>query len=118
LTFLSITLLFPEWSGIATQAAADKTSLKAQLDDLAAENSGLKAKSVELADEVAQLKAESTKAQELARMRRVEAETREKDMQQRLQSSLDALRGESSTSSKLDLVPKGPIVDLAGCFFL
>jgi hypothetical protein len=55
--------------------------LKAQLDDLAAENSGLKAKTTELADEVAQLKAESTKAQELARTRRVEAETREKDMQ-------------------------------------
>jgi hypothetical protein len=38
-------------------------------------------------------------------------------MQQRLQSSLDALRGESSTSSELDFVPKGPIVDPAGCFF-
>jgi hypothetical protein len=29
----------------------------------------------------------------------VEAEAKEKDMQQRLQSSLDALRGEFSTSS-------------------
>jgi hypothetical protein len=27
------------WSGIAAQAAADKTSLKAQIDDLAADNS-------------------------------------------------------------------------------
>jgi hypothetical protein len=92
--------------------------LKAQLDDLAAENSGLKAKTAELADEVAQLKAESTKAQELARTCCIEAETKEKDMQQRLQSSLDALRGESSTSSELDFVPQGPIVDLAVCFFL
>jgi cell division protein FtsB len=74
-------------------------SLKVQLDDLAAENSGLKAKTDELADEVAQLKSESAKAHELARTRRMEAEAKEKDMQQRLQSSLDALRGESSTSS-------------------
>jgi hypothetical protein len=92
--------------------------LKAQLDDLAAENLGLKAKTMELADEVALLKAELTKAQELARTRRIEAETKEKDMQQRLQSSLDALRGESVTSSELDFVTKGPIVDLAACFFL
>jgi hypothetical protein len=33
-------------------------------------------------------------------MRRIEAEAKEKDIQQRLQSSLDALRGESSTSSE------------------
>jgi cell division protein FtsB len=99
LLLLSVTLLFPKRSGIATQAAADKTSLRAQLDDLTAENSGLKAKTDELADEVTQLKSESTKAQELARTRRMEAEAKEKDMQQRLQSLLDALRGESSTSS-------------------
>jgi hypothetical protein len=80
------------------QAAADKTSLKAQLDDLTAENLRLKAKTDELADEVAQLKSKSTEAQELARTRRMEAEAKEKDMQQHLQSSLDALRGESSTS--------------------
>jgi hypothetical protein len=54
------------------------------------ENSGLKAKTDELAAEVAQLKSESTKAQKLARTRRIEAEAKEKDMQQRLQSSLDA----------------------------
>jgi hypothetical protein len=72
--------------------------LKAQLDDLAAENSELKAKADGLADEVAQLKSESSKAQELARMCRLEAESREKDMHQRLQTSLDVLRGESSTS--------------------
>jgi hypothetical protein len=92
--------------------------LKAQLDDLAAENSGLKAKTDELADEVARLKSESTKAQELARMRRIEAEAKEKDMQQRLQSLLDALRGEPSTSSRLVFVPKGPLVDLVVCSFL
>jgi hypothetical protein len=79
------------------QAAADKTSLKAQLDDLAIEKSGLKAKADGLANEVAQLKSESTKAQELARTRHMEAEAKKKDMQQRLQSSLDALRGESLT---------------------
>jgi hypothetical protein len=92
--------------------------LKAQLDDLAAENSGLKAKTDELADEVARLKSESTKAQELARTRRIETEAKEKDMQQRLQSSLDALRGESSTSSRLVFVPKDPLVDLVVCSFL
>jgi predicted RNase H-like nuclease (RuvC/YqgF family) len=92
--------------------------LKAQLEDLAAENSGLKAKTDELANEVARLKSESTKAQELARTRRIEAEAKEKDMQQRLQSLLDALRGESSTLSGLVFVPKSPIVDLAVCSFL
>jgi regulator of replication initiation timing len=92
--------------------------LKAQLDDLAAENLGLKAKTDELADEVARLKFESTKAQELAKERRIEAKAKEKDMQQRLQSSLNALRGESSTSSRLVFVPKGPLVDLVVCSFL
>jgi regulator of replication initiation timing len=92
--------------------------LKAQLDDLAAENSGLKAKTDELADEVARLKSESTKAQELARTRRIEAEAKEKDMQQRLQSLLDALRGEFSTSSELVFMPKSPLFDLAMCSFL
>jgi hypothetical protein len=92
--------------------------LKVQLDDIASENSGLKAKTDELADEVAQLKSESTKAQELSRMRRMEAEAKEKDMQQHLQSSLDALHGESSSSSGLVFVPKSPLVDLGACFFL
>jgi regulator of replication initiation timing len=72
--------------------------LKAQLDDLAAENSGMKAKADGLADEVARLKAESSKAQELAKTCRLKAESREKDMHQHLQTSLDALRGESSIS--------------------
>jgi hypothetical protein len=72
--------------------------LKAQLDDLAAENSGLKAKADGLADEVARLKSESSKAQELAKTCRVKAESSEKDPYQRLQTSLDALRSESSIS--------------------
>jgi hypothetical protein len=92
--------------------------LKAQLDDLAAENSGLKTKTDELADEVARLKSESTKAQELARTRRMEAEAKEKDLQQRLQSSLDVLCGESSTSSGLVCLSKGPLVDPVVCSFL
>jgi prefoldin subunit 5 len=72
--------------------------LKSQLDDLAAENSGLKAKADGLADEVTRLKAESSEAQELAKTCRLNAESREKDLHQRLQTSLDALRGESSIS--------------------
>jgi hypothetical protein len=83
------------WSGIAAQAAADKTSLKTQLDDLVAENSSLKAKADGLADDVTQLKADSVKAQELVNQRRVEAESKEKDLQQRLQAALDSLHGES-----------------------
>jgi regulator of replication initiation timing len=76
-----------------TQAATDKTSLKAQLDDLAAKKSMLKAKANGLVDEVAQLKAESTKAQELANQCRLEAESKEKDPHQHLQTALDSLRG-------------------------
>jgi uncharacterized protein (DUF3084 family) len=80
-----------EWAGIATQAAADKTSLKAQLDDLVAEKSMLTAKADGLAEEVARLKAESTKAQELATQRCLEAESKEKGLHQRLQATLDTL---------------------------
>jgi predicted nuclease with TOPRIM domain len=72
--------------------------LKAELDDLAAENSGLKAKADGLADEVARLKSKLSKAQELAKTCRLEAESRERDLHQRLQTSLDALRGESLIS--------------------
>jgi hypothetical protein len=46
-----------------------------------------------LADEVAQLKAESAKAQELANQCRLEAESKEKDLYQRLQTTLDSLHG-------------------------
>jgi hypothetical protein len=72
--------------------------LKAQLDDLAVEKFELKAKADRLVDEVARLKAESTKAWELAEARRLEAESREKDLHQRLQTSLDILRGKLSLS--------------------
>jgi hypothetical protein len=61
-----------------------------------AQKSELKAKADGLVDEVAQLKAESTKAQELAEARRLEAESREKDLHQRLQSSIDILHGKLS----------------------
>jgi hypothetical protein len=46
-----------------------------------------------LADEVAQLKAESAKAQELANQHRLEAELKEKDLHQCLQTALDSLHG-------------------------
>jgi hypothetical protein len=44
-----------------------------------------------LADKVTQLKADSTKAQELANKHRMEAESKEKDLHQRLQTALDSL---------------------------
>jgi hypothetical protein len=72
--------------------------LKAQLDNLAAEKSELKAKADGLVDEVAQLKSESTKAQELAKTRRLEAESRENNLHQRLQTSLKILCGKLSLS--------------------
>jgi hypothetical protein len=46
-----------------------------------------------LAAEVIQLKIDQAKAQELFDKRRVEAESRERSLQQRLQASLDSLRG-------------------------
>jgi hypothetical protein len=52
-----------------------------------------KARGDGLVDEVAQLKAELTKAQELANQRRLEAESKEKDLHQRLQTALHTLRG-------------------------
>jgi hypothetical protein len=45
-----------------------------------AEKSELKVKADGLVNEVARLKSESTKAQELAKMRGLEAESREKDL--------------------------------------
>jgi hypothetical protein len=91
-------LLSLEWAGIATQAAADKTSLKAQLDDLAAEKFVLMSKADGLAKEVARLKAESTKAQELATQNCLEAESKEKGLHQRLQAALETLRGKPLSS--------------------
>jgi chromosome segregation ATPase len=93
------------WSGIAAQATADKTSLKAQLDDLAAKNSSLKAKADGLADDVTQLKADSAKAQELVNQRRVEAESKEKDLQQCLQAALDSLHGKFYSSFSIRFRP-------------
>jgi uncharacterized membrane protein len=88
-----LSLLFLEWAGIATQAATDKTSLKAQLDDVAAKKSVLSSKADALAEEITRLKAESTKVQELATQRRLEAESKEQALHQRLQAALDTLRG-------------------------
>jgi hypothetical protein len=48
-----------------------------------------------LAAEVTQLKTDQAKAQELFDKRQAEAETKEKNLQQRLQTSLDSLRGKS-----------------------
>jgi hypothetical protein len=54
----------------------------------------LKAKVTELNDEIARLKVESSEAQEHAKKSRLDAEAREGELTQRLQASLDALRGE------------------------
>jgi cell division protein FtsB len=50
---------------VAAQAAADKSLLKAQVDDLGAENAALKTKADGLAAEATQLRADQAKAQEL-----------------------------------------------------
>jgi hypothetical protein len=63
------------------------------VDDLAAEKSMLKARADGLVNKVSRLKAESTKAQELANQHRLEAESKEKDLHQCLQTTLDTLRG-------------------------
>jgi hypothetical protein len=52
----------PNEQGLQHKLPPTKTSLDAQLDDLAAEKFELKAKADGLVDEVARLKAESTKA--------------------------------------------------------
>jgi hypothetical protein len=76
---------------IGAQAAANKTLLKAQIDDLVAENTSLKSKAEGLAAKAAQLRADQVKAQELVDKRQAEAESREKNLQQRLQTALDSL---------------------------
>jgi hypothetical protein len=63
------------------------------VDDLIAENTLLKSKADGLAIEAAQLRADQAKAQELFDKRQAEAESREKNLQQRLQTALDSLRG-------------------------
>jgi regulator of replication initiation timing len=67
--------------------------LKAQVDTLAADNSSLKTKIDGLVAEVAQLKADQAKAQELLDKHQVEAELKQKSLQQRLQTTIDSLRG-------------------------
>jgi uncharacterized protein YlxW (UPF0749 family) len=86
-----------EWVGIVSQAAANKTSLKAQLDDLAAEKTELALKVDALTEEVAWLKAESSRAQELANQRRLEAESKEQALHECLQAAVETLRGKPST---------------------
>jgi hypothetical protein len=80
--------------GIVAQAAAAKTLLKTQIDDLSAENSSLKLKTESLADELSKLKVESSAAQELANKQRADAESKEKGLQHRLLATLDSLHGE------------------------
>jgi hypothetical protein len=57
----------------------------------------LKAKVTELNDEIARLKLESSEAQERAKKHCLDAEMREGELHQRLQTSLGALRGEFSS---------------------
>jgi hypothetical protein len=78
---------------VAAQAATDKSSLKAQVDNLAAENLSLKIKADGLAAEAAQLRDDRMKDQELFDKRQADVESKEKSLQQRLQTALDSLRG-------------------------
>jgi hypothetical protein len=64
------------------------------VDDLTTENTALKTKADGLAVKAAQLRTDQAKAQELFDKRQAEAESREKNLQQRLQTALDSLRGE------------------------
>jgi hypothetical protein len=63
----------------------------------------LKAKVTELNDEIARLKVESSEAQERAKKSRLDTETREGDLHQRLQASLESLRGEFSNFAWIKL---------------
>jgi hypothetical protein len=69
-----------------------------------AENTSLKSKADDLATEVTQPKTNQAKAQELADKRRVEAESRERKLQQRLQAALDSLHGKPRTLFNLGFV--------------
>jgi hypothetical protein len=61
--------------------------------NLAAENASFKTKADGLAAEVAQFRADQAEAQELFDKRQAEAESKEKSLQQHLQTALDSLRG-------------------------
>jgi hypothetical protein len=78
---------------VATQAATYKSSLKAQVDNLEAENLSLKIKADGLAAEAAQLRDDQTKPQELFDKHQADVESKEKSLQQRLQTALDSLCG-------------------------
>jgi regulator of replication initiation timing len=79
--------------GSLLKAATDNLSLKAQVDNFAADNSSLKTKVDDLAAEVAQLKANQAKVQELLDKHQAEAESKEKSLQQHLQTTIDSLHG-------------------------
>jgi hypothetical protein len=64
------------------------------VDNLIAKNTSLKTKDDGLAVEAAQLRTDQAKALELFDKRQAEAESREKNLQQRLQTALDSLCGE------------------------
>jgi hypothetical protein len=63
------------------------------VDDLTAKNATLKTKADGLAVEATQLRADQAKAQELDDKCQAEAESKEKSLQQCLQTALDFLRG-------------------------
>jgi chromosome segregation ATPase len=78
---------------VAAQATTDKSSLKAQVDNLAAKNSSLKIKADGLAAEAAQLRDDRTNAQDLFDKCQADVESKEKNLQQCLQTALDSLHG-------------------------
>jgi hypothetical protein len=61
----------------------------------------LKARADDLADKVAQLRTDSAKAQELSNKHRMEAASKEKELQQRLQTALDSLHGKPYSPSSI-----------------
>jgi hypothetical protein len=69
-----------------------------------AKNASLKLKADGLAVELAQLKTDQAKAQELFDKRQLEAESREKNLQQCLQTTLDSLRGKPRSLFNLGFV--------------
>jgi hypothetical protein len=91
ISLIAYSLVFGVTRGCCS-SRSDKSSLKAQVDNLAAENASLKTKADSLVAEATQLRADRTKAQELFD-KRADAKSREKSLQQCLQTALDSLRG-------------------------
>jgi hypothetical protein len=58
------------------------------------------------------------KAQELVNQQRVEAESKEKDLQQRLQAALDSLHGKPYSSFSIRFMLITSISDWRSCFFM